>query len=170
MLRTDTQHTIYHFVFFFTFIGVILIVSNVGVCESSDNAREKPTQFKNLKLTKKEIQFIDRLAKEQKDFLDSVSIWLALGQVVDAPTKKVPKNAKELAFLLGKNSVETIDPKTFARAIKGLKQLSARKAYDETTLLLIGKHPDFPKYRPKGDNYRFFKSLNEAYKKVAIGG
>ena len=125
--------------------------------------------FKNLKLTQQEIDFIDSLAEEQEEFLDSISILLALGLIADAP-KKVPNNGKELAFLLGKNSVETIQPDTFARAIKGLKQLSAKKAYEETTLFLIGKHPDFPNYRPKGDNYRFFKCLNKFYTKIAIGG
>lgn len=142
-------------------------VPHSGHCEN--HSAKNTCRFKNLKLTQKEIDFVDRLAKEQEEFLDSVSILFALGQIVDTP-KKVPKTGKELAFLLGKNSVETIAPDTFARAVKGLKQLSAKKAYEETTLFLIGKHPDFKGYRPKGDNYRFFKCLNKMYTKIAIGG
>lgn len=177
MLKNKIQHTAHQIVIMLTLLGVLLGMINIGFCDSVEKAKIKPSEFKNLKLTKKEIEFIDRLAKEQKDFLNSVLILLALAEINDTPKvipknklKELPKTAGELAIEIESAVILTVDSDTFARAVKGMHQLSARKAYEETTLLLIGKHPDFPGYRPKGDNHRFFKCLNEMYTKTAIGG
>ncbi|WP_146512504.1 hypothetical protein [Thalassoglobus neptunius] len=157
-----------------TLIGGVFCFAFLAVSQAS--GEEDGVSYKSkVVLTSTEKEFIEQLGRN-KDELDSLmqSAWVLIsvgyaGQV-PMPGKNIKETIDNFAVAVAKlEASKPVPDDVYANAAKALKQMAAKPIHDELTLFVLGQHPKFKGYRPKGENWKFFKALQQRFYRITVG-
>lgn len=154
--------------FSLTFFFVFLL-TGFTCASAQQNCKEKYAKIRLSAEDKAVLEYLDALSEDRNEFIKSIVVLLAISEVDSAP-----KSIGDLSELLIKNEFSPVSDDQFAKAAKGLVQLSAKPTYEALTLIVTGKanyvDKKFSGYKAKGDVLRLLQCLQQRYHQLVTSG